>query len=242
MLRQQKTDHASWLAMIAIILFLAELLLFQHGDVFFLLFAIGCMYIGRKRMPKLSGVVLFWFGLISFVISLASMVTFRLSLFFILVYIIWQYMQSKKVPVQIQPIMIERKHDESSLLERKPRWKNSFFSSQKTPERVYEWEDINIQGGISDVVIDLSYTVLPKGEAVIVIRHLIGNVQILVPYEVEVRLHHSVIYGSAIVFERKEANLWNETVYFQTKGYKEAEQKVKILTSMIIGTIEVKHV
>lgn len=176
MLRQQKTDHAAWLAMIAIILFLAELLLFQHGNIFSMLFAIGCMYIGRKRMPKLSGIVLFWLGLISFVISLASMVTFRISLFLILVYIIWQYMQSKKAPVQIQPIMTERKHDESSLLERKPRWNNSFFSSQKTPERVYEWEDINIQGGISDVVIDLSYTVLPKGEAVIVIRHLIGNV------------------------------------------------------------------
>jgi lia operon protein LiaF len=242
MLHQQKTDHAAWLAMIAIILFLAELLLFQHGSVFFLLFAIGCMYIGRKRMPKLSGIVLFWFGLISIVISLSNMVTFRVSLFFILVYIIWQYMQSKKAPVQIQPIMIERKHGQASLLERKPRWQNSFFSSQETPERVYEWEDINIQGGISDVVIDLSYTVLPRGEAVIVIRHLIGNVQILVPYEVEVRLHHSVIYGSAIVFERKEANLWNETVCFQTKGYEEAEQKVKIITSMIIGTIEVKHV
>jgi lia operon protein LiaF len=131
MFRQQKTDHAAKLAMVAIILFLAELLFFQHGEVFSLLFAIGCMYIGRKRMPKLSGVILFWFGLISFVISLASMVTFRISLFLILVYIIWQYMQSKKAPVQIQPIMVERKHDTSSLLERKPRWKTASLAAKR---------------------------------------------------------------------------------------------------------------
>ncbi|MBA2874390.1 cell wall-active antibiotics response protein LiaF [Thermaerobacillus caldiproteolyticus] len=243
MLRNQRTDWVSWAILIAITLFLAELLLFHGGAIFFLMITVGCMYIGRKRMPKMSGTALFWFGLISFVICLFHMVTFRLFLFLFFVYIVIQFAQSKRTPIRIQPIIQEQSSQtEEALFQRTPLLQNTFFGSQKTPEHVYEWNDIDIQVGIGDTIIDLSYTVLPKGEAVVVIRHLIGNIQILVPYEVEVSIHHSVIIGSLSVFQRSETKLFNETLHFQTAGYDKAERKVKILTSMIAGALEVKRI
>lgn len=96
-------------------------------------------------------------------------------------------------------------------------------------------------GGIGDTVIDLGNTVLPKGESVIVIRSFIGNVKILVPYEMEVSVSHSVLAGTGKIFEHHEPKMMNQTVSFQSEGYDQAQQKVKIITSMIVGDLEVKR-
>ncbi|MDQ7862937.1 LiaF-related protein [Peribacillus frigoritolerans] len=36
------------------------------------------------------------------------------------------------------------------------------FGHQQTTEHVYEWNSVNVQGGVGDTVIDLSKTILPK--------------------------------------------------------------------------------
>jgi lia operon protein LiaF len=101
---------------------------------------------------------------------------------------------------------------------------------------------MNLQTGIGDTIIDLSNTVLPKGEAVISVRNFIGNVRILVPYEIEVSILHSVITGYTEVFEHKEERVFNQLLQYETEHYVEAEQKVKIITSMILGNLEVKRI
>ena len=120
--------------------------------------------------------------------------------------------------------------------------KISFWGSKKTPQGVYEWEDINIQTGIGDTVIDLSYTMLPKGETVIFIRNIIGNMQILVPYEIEVSIHHSCMAGSTHIFDHHEPKVFNQVIHLKTPGYETAEQKVKIFTSLVVGNLEVSRI
>jgi lia operon protein LiaF len=244
MWKKSKKDFISWALFIGMILFVAEILFFHGGAIFFLMIAIGCIYIGRQRMPRTSGTVLFWFGLISIIILIVNMATFRFLLFMSLLYVIVQFVQSKQKPTHIKPIFqgTESVPSEEPLFNRKPLLKNIWLGSQKTPEHVYEWNDVNIQTGIGDTVIDLSYTVLPKGESVIVIRNFIGNIQILVPYELEVSVHHSVVIGSVSIFQHSERKLLNETMYFQTEGYERAAQKMKIVTSMVAGSLEVKRI
>lgn len=123
-----------------------------------------------------------------------------------------------------------------------PYLKNVIFGFQKTPENIYDWKDINIQGGWGDTIIDLSNTVLPKGEAVILIRHLIGNIQILVPYETELSVHHSVLLGSTMILKKEIPSSFNQTMYYYTPEYETAEQKIKIVTSIISGDLEVKRI
>ena len=101
---------------------------------------------------------------------------------------------------------------------------------------------MNIQAGIGDTVIDLSYTVLPKDETVIFIRNVMGKVTIMIPYDVEVSVNHSVFFGSVRILDFKESSLMNRLIKVETADYEQANQKVKIFTSMMIGDIEVKRV
>jgi len=242
MIKKLKKDFIRWTLLIGIVLFLAEILFFHGGAIFFLFIAIGCIYIGRQRRPRLSGTVLFWFGLISIIILIINMASFRFLLFILLIYMIVHFIESKQTPTYIKPVIQQSGESAHPLFHREPLLKNVWFGSQKTPEHIYEWNDVNIQVGIGDTIIDLSYTVLPKGESVVVIRNFIGNVQILVPYELEVCIHHSVVVGSVSIFEHGERRVFNETMRLQTEGYEESAQKVKIVTSMVAGNLEVKRI
>ena len=64
----------------------------------------------------------------------------------------------------------------------------------------------------------------------------------MIPYDVEVSVHHSVFFGSARILDFNESSLINRLIKVETADYEQANQKVKIFTSMMIGDIEVKRV
>ena len=103
-----------------------------------------------------------------------------------------------------------------------------------TEETAYEWQDINIHGGIGDRIIDLSNTVLPEDTAVISIRHLVGNIVIYVPYEVEIMIHHSAIFGRSYILNEYIHNLMNQIISYKTKNYDTTYPRVKIITSISV--------
>lgn len=98
-----KTDYVHWIFLISVILFLIEVIFFNGALIFFLPLFLGCLYIGRKRLPKITGKLLFWFGLISLVITMLSMITFRFLLLIALIYIIYEFIRSKQTPSYIEP-------------------------------------------------------------------------------------------------------------------------------------------
>jgi lia operon protein LiaF len=243
-LNNLKNDYISWIVITGLILLLLEVSFFNEGLIFSLLASGAMIYFGRSLIRKKTGKILFWAGLFFFLSSVFSMMTFRFFLLAVLIYIAYQFAQSKKKPEVIAPILeeplIEKKQE--IIIEKPPLFKNRLFGHQETPPHVYEWNDVNVQTGIGDSVIDLSLTVLPKGETVVFIRNIIGNVKVFVPYDVEVTVRHSALVGSAEVFEHEEGRVLNQSLFLQTPGYDEAEQKVKIFTSMGIGNIEVKRI
>lgn len=172
------------------------------------------------------------------------MMTFRYLLCVLLIYFIVQFFKTQKNPKQIKPVIGDPLDTEGNgdFIHRNKIFDNKFFSSQKTPEHAYEWNDINIQVGVGNTIIDLSNTVLPKEESIIFIRSLIGNVQVLVPYEVEVHIHHSTMVGAITIFQKSEQRIVNETVVYETAQYREADQKIRLFTSAISGKLEVKRV
>lgn len=238
-----KSDYMSWAILFGMVVLLLEISFFNRGVIFSLLVATGMIYLGRKRLPSSNGKLFFWFGIAFFTISVFNMMTFKFLLLAVLVFFIMEYSKSKKKPTVIQPIIKkeELENEQEILLEKKPIFDNSLFKDKKTPEGVYEWNDVNIQSVIGDTVVDLSYTVLPKGETVIFIRNFIGNVQVLIPYEVEVSVNHSSIAGTTTVFQYEGENRFNQSVQYQTEAYERAEQKVKIFTSILVGDLEVKR-
>lgn len=240
-----KSDFISWGVLFGIVVLLLEVSFFNQGVIFSLLVAMGIIYIGRKRFHKFFGKLCFWFGIALFAVNILSMMSFRLLLIAILVYIIMEYAQSRKESTHIQPIIKEpfgEHKPAETLIRKKPLFENRLFGERKTAQHVYEWNDINIVTAVGNTTIDLSYTVLPKGETVIFIRGILGNLQVSIPYDVEVCVSHSVIAGKTNILQNEGEKMFNQCLQFQTEEYEKAEQKVKIFTSILIGDLEVKRV
>jgi lia operon protein LiaF len=244
MLKNIKSNYMSWMIVIGIVVLLLEVSFFNSGIIFSLLISAGMAYIGRKWLPRKRGKLLFWSGIFFFFISIFNMMTFKFFLMAILIHFVIQFAQSKQKPQVIVPVINLEKREESqeTVITSRPLFENKLFGQQKTPGHVYEWSDVNIQSAVGDTVIDLSYTVLPKGETVIFIRNFFGNVQVLVPYELEVSIHHSVIAGATSIFDAPESKVFNQVYQLQTPGFEKAEQKVKIFTSLMVGDLEVKRI
>ncbi|RLQ93082.1 cell wall-active antibiotics response protein LiaF [Falsibacillus albus] len=245
MMDKLKGDGLSWIILIGILLLVFELS-FHNGDaIFSLLVAGGLIYLGKKKKDNGNKRNLFfWIGIIILIVTIFNLVTFRLLIIAIIGYAVIQFAKSKQEPKVIKPkINLEKKpRSNEAIYIKTPYFKNQWFGSQATVDHPFEWEDINIQAGVGDTIIDLSNTVLPNGEAVIFIKNLIGNIKILVPYETEISIRHSVVAGASTIFQHQEHSSFNHTVHFQTEGYEQAEQKVKVITSLLVGNIEVKRV
>lgn len=244
MTKNKRSNYISWMILLGVVILLLEVTFFSEGLIFSLFISIVMIYLGRQSMHKKLGKLVFWGGIIFFTLSVFNMMTFRFLLLAILIYYVIQFAQSKRTPNVISPVVkldTEVKQGEQ-VISRKPLFQNTLFGQQRTPDQVYEWNDINIQAGVGDSIIDLSYTVLPKGETVIFIRNFIGNIQIFVPYDYEVSVNHSVLAGATTVFDYQESKMFNQVFHLQTPDYEKAEQKIKICTSVFIGDIEVKRI
>ncbi|WHY78716.1 cell wall-active antibiotics response protein LiaF [Neobacillus sp. WH10] len=244
MFKNRKHDYIGWLILIGIVILVLEILFFNQGLIFSLFISGGMIYLGRKRTGKRFGKILFIGGIIFFGLSIVNMMTFKFLLIAILLHFFIQFLTSKKQPKKILPDITtpEPTQKEETLIKSEPLFGNIFLGQQKTPVGVYEWKDVNIQAGIGDTIIDLSYTMLPKGETVIFIRNIIGNVQILVPYEIDVSIHHSCVVGSTTVFGSHESKIFNQVFQLKTPDYDQSEQKVKIFTSLVVGNLEVSRI
>jgi lia operon protein LiaF len=243
MFKNTKNDYIGWLVMLGVIILLLEILFFSHGLIFSLFISGGMIYLGHRKKKK-SGKMLFYGGIIFTIINVFNMMTFKFLLLAILLHFFIQFFSSKRNPKKIS-VDLRKPEDalhHETMITTKPLFENIFIGHQKTPLGVYEWNDINIQSGIGDTVIDLSYTMLPKGETVIFIRNIIGNIRILVPYEIEVSVNHSGVIGATNVFENHGSKMFNQVFQIKTPGYETAEQKVKIFTSLMVGNLEVSRI
>lgn len=228
-----------YLFLFGILVFAIEILFLNSGLLISLLFSTGFMYFGRKYQHTFLGKVFFVIGGVSVFFTVINMTTFKYAILAAIAYLIMKVARSKEQPERIEPLIEEA---EEPLQTIKPWFSNKIFGSQKTPNHSYTWEDVNIQTGIGDTIIDLSNTVLPKGEAIIFVRNIIGNVQILVPYEVEISIQHSAILGTTHILGNDDEKRFNQSIRYQTEKYTQVQQKVKINTSILVGKLEVKRI
>ena len=242
MFKKLTSDYVSWIILIGAFFLLLDVFFFNRGIIFSLIVATGMIYLGKKWMPKKRGKLLFWLGIIFLAFNSINMLAIKFFFLALLGILIFQYAQGKKEPIKVVPTIQNSTERGTRKITTRPLFQNRLFGQQKTPDHEYEWNDVNIGVGVGDTVIDLSYTVLPKGDSVISIRNLIGKVTILIPYDIEVSVNHSVLFGSAKILNYEESSIMNRLVQVETDGYRLTSQRVKILTSMLIGDIEVKRI
>ncbi|WP_102335402.1 cell wall-active antibiotics response protein LiaF [Salimicrobium jeotgali] len=234
MFEKVETKTINKLLLIAAVLLIAEIILFDGGILFSLLFSGILVYVGHRSYDRTFGKVVFWIGLVSLVMTILSMAVVRFLLFILLVLFLYNYFQAGRHSAR--PAFSR----EPPSPKKEPVISQKMWGDQTTPE-AYAWNDINVHGGIGDRTIDLSHTVLPE-KAVISIRHLAGTLTIYVPYETEVLVHHSALIGRATIFDYRSTHLRNGTVHYQTEDYGWKEPGVRIVTSVLSGDLEVKRI
>lgn len=118
------------------------------------------------------------------------------------------------------------------------RKKQDWLGHQTIGQSIFEWDDINLLVLMGDTIVDLGNTFLPKSESYIVIRKGFGKTRILVPSGIGIMIEHSTIKGK-ILFEAEELSLVNESVKIYSKDYDNHTRKLKIITSVGVGDLEV---
>lgn len=246
--KNMKTNDINWILLLGLTFLFLEVAFFDGGFIFSAALSIGFAYIGRKKYERTYGKILFWMGVLLTVVLILNMMALKLFILVLLILFLYNYYQSNHNAEIIKPTFTKPDPMKVDLVKKEALVKsdylfqNKLFGYQDTEDRAYEWNDINIQSGLGDIVIDLSNTVLLQGENVISIRSVIGNIQVLVPYDTEVSVHHSVVIGRVSIFGHKEQKNYNQIVSMHTAGYQNASRKIKIITSIAAGDIEVKRI
>lgn len=118
------------------------------------------------------------------------------------------------------------------------RFKRPWIGNQRIGSDVYEWDDINFTIFSGDTIIDLGNTLLPREDNVILIRKGFGRTRVLVPVGIGIMLEHSTLNGN-VIFEEDFFRLRNESLKVFSEEYDGNSRKLKIVTSTLVGDIEV---
>lgn len=244
MFKQIPTRNLNWIWITVAILLVFEIVFFHGGALISALISGFFVYFSWKRLHSLGWKIVFAIAAISFVLNVFNLLAVRFLIVVVIAIIILNFIKSTKEPSKEKPELPNKSSltEEESLVQVDRLFDERFFDDFRTEETAYQWKDVNMHGIYGDRVIDLSNTVLPYDTAVISIRHLAGNIEIYVPYEVEVSIHHSSIFGRASIFGVYHGRLMNKSLHYETKNYNTAHQRVKIVTSLFSGDIEVKRV
>lgn len=142
----------------------------------------------------------------------------------------------ESVPWQDKDIIIVE--TAKSLPKNGKRFKRNWLGNERIGNTVYEWDDINFTIFMGDTIIDLGNTILPKDESYVIVRKGFGKTRILVPAGIGVMIEHSAFKGK-VRFENDVFALNNESVKLYGQQYDENTRKIKLITTVLIGDLEV---
>ena len=218
-------------------------LLLGRRSIFYIALSIFLITIGYRQFKRknfVTAYTLITFGTGFLLFALFTSFSFTLIFATLMIYNSHQLFRSSsnkpRLLVNIEPTPLAPQ----AHIQVEPYFKNKVVGEYRHFEKSYALEDINIQAGFGDVLIDLSDTIIPQGETVILIRGMIGNIYLNVPADIGMSVQMSLLCGKInLLKENKTA--FNVTQKYQSVDYQNTSRKIKIIITLLIGDIEVKH-
>lgn len=102
-------------------------------------------------------------------------------------------------------------------------------------------EPMNLSNSIGDYFIDFSKAYIPEKETSIAIQGWIGDVKMIVPDGIPVKVKAKVKIGDIRIFDLRSSDL-NRHLAFETTGYEEAVKKLNITIELKIGSVRIDKV
>lgn len=234
MQKKSEREILEIIIIIGLVLFVIDFVFLEPGSLFLLALAGAGLFIGWRSFQTSTGKIIFWSGVFFLFITVLNTFAVRFFIVSLVIYYGWKWYQQNKqkentyIPSSIDPI---DSFSEESKTEQK-----HWFGRVEYGEEPYTWEDLNIQSVVGELVIDLNNTMLPSEDAIIVCRHLAGTIRIIVPYDIDVKIDHSMLYGDVQIFEKIEKGVFNRRFKYETN---DSPLQVKIYSQMLAGKLEV---
>lgn len=193
----------------------------------------------RQKGNPLFGNIIFLLGALGLSFTLFNMIAIQWVFIAIIIYMGYHLF----VGIPNEPIKVEaaRFQSDREFVRTEPMFKNFLIGTQKSPDFIYDLDDLDFQFGLGDVSLDFSNTLIPEGETVIMIRGLVGRIQIAIPYDIDLSIQASSLVGRLHILGESE-QFFNTTQKHRTKDYATASRKMRIIVSTIVGDIEVKNI
>ncbi|MGJ5713300.1 cell wall-active antibiotics response protein VraT [Staphylococcus auricularis] len=200
---------------------------------FLLVLLLGCIltYIGYLYFHKIRGLLAFWIGMLLIAFTLLSNKYTIIILFLFLLVVIVRYLFYKFKPLKVNAT--EEPVTSPQFIKQK------WLGEQRTPVYVYKWEDVQIQHAIGEVHLDMTKAANIKENNTIVVRHLIGKIQIFVPFNYNVNLHFAALFGKVFIND-KTYRVENNHIQVLEETKKD-NYAVNIYVSTLIGDVEVVY-
>lgn len=193
----------------------------------------------RKVYPSTSANIAFFGGIILFISNVFQLKSILGVLAFIIIYVGYLiYINSKFNEQVVIPVLQEK--TSSGVFETNSLISNRIFSNIHLKSDQFELDDVDYYFGIGDIVIDLTETFIPEGETVLALNGIIGNITLYVPYDIELSIHHATLFGKIKIL-KNELTGFNKNCKYTTNDYKDTTRKLKIVTSLAVGNIEVTN-
>lgn len=132
-------------------------------------------------------------------------------------------------------------HESASFNSNKAKVKHSLIGNLYLTAPRWELTDMNIWHGIGEVKIDLSRAIVHETETVLIINGWIGDIDIYVPYDLEVAISANINIGDIDVFGNKEGG-FNRNMSIETNNYRDAAKRVRIIISLNVGDVDITYV
>lgn len=103
-------------------------------------------------------------------------------------------------------------------------------------------EPMNIYHGIGDYSFDFNKAYIPERETLIQLKGWIGDVNILIPEDIPIRVQAKVTIGEVTIFSSSSAHVFGPQVFFESPQYEEAAKKIDFVIDMMIGEVKIDKV
>lgn len=212
------TTNQLIIAMLSLFIALfVELVFFQNGSVLLLVLAILFLYFGIKKENKST----IWGGIVCLFLACISLVTVRIFIVVLLVYALYRFAFKQQEQIDTaQTAFIEG-----------ITYPNKQLVDLQQSDEPYAWHDMLIERFVAQLTIDTTNTVLPHGKSFLSIRQTFGQIKLIVPYEVNIDLHMTVLYGELCMNKSVPKRLINETFHLE----QEDATNTRTLTIFISG-------
>lgn len=119
--------------------------------------------------------------------------------------------------------------------------KQNLLESLKWDKEPWVAQNMSLWYLVGEINMDLSLALFEETETTMILQGVIGDVDIIVPEDMGVSIHASVLFGQVDVGRDREAGVLNRMVW-TSPHYEASEHKLKLMLSYIVGDVDIKVV